>query len=68
MRPFVGAGVLGGFTTFSTYCADIERLVREQRAGVALAYLVATVVVAMVAVSIGVVGTRRVAMVRRRSR
>jgi CrcB protein len=68
LRPFFGTGVLGGFTTFSTYCIDIERLVREDRAHVALAYLVATVVVAMVAVKIGVVVVRRVVLVMRGSR
>ncbi|MEU7057440.1 fluoride efflux transporter CrcB [Streptomyces sp. NPDC046197] len=68
LRPFFGTGVLGGFTTFSTYCADIERLVREGRAGVALVYLVATVVVAMVAVKIGVVGARRVVLATRGSK
>src|SRR5690242_7485541 len=26
VRPFFGTGVLGGFTTFSTYAADIRRL------------------------------------------
>jgi len=60
LRPFIGTGVLGGFTTFSTYCIDIERLVRQDRAGLALAYLVATVVVAMVAAKIGIAGTRRI--------
>lgn len=26
VRPFFGTGVLGGFTTFSTYAVDIQRL------------------------------------------
>ncbi|MFG2884616.1 fluoride efflux transporter CrcB [Streptomyces sp. NPDC048297] len=65
VRPFFGTGVLGGFTTFSTYCADIERLVRADRAGIALVYLVATVVVALVAVTIGEVGARSVLVVRK---
>ncbi|MFF4898093.1 fluoride efflux transporter CrcB [Streptomyces sp. NPDC001068] len=61
LRPFFGTGVLGGFTTFSTYCADIERLVREGMAGAALAYLALTVAAAMVAVTIGArVGRRAV--------
>ncbi|MCX4429911.1 fluoride efflux transporter CrcB [Streptomyces sp. NBC_00271] len=59
LRPFFGTGVLGGFTTFSTYCADIERLVAQERAGIALAYLAVTVVAAMVAVTIGVAAGRR---------
>ncbi|MFI1768553.1 fluoride efflux transporter CrcB [Streptomyces sp. NPDC020800] len=68
LRPFFATGVLGGFTTFSTYCVDIERLVREDRAGVALAYLAATVVFAMVAVKIGVVIARRAVLAMRGSR
>src|SRR5436190_14198558 len=31
VRPFFGTGVLGGFTTFSTYAVDIERLVDTGR-------------------------------------
>ncbi len=31
VRPFFGTGVLGGFTTFSTYVVDAQRLV-ERRA------------------------------------
>ncbi|MFC7617252.1 CrcB family protein [Actinokineospora soli] len=27
LRPFAGTGVLGGFTTFSAYTADVHRLV-----------------------------------------
>ncbi|MEU1300585.1 fluoride efflux transporter CrcB [Streptomyces shenzhenensis] len=68
LRPFFGTGVLGGFTTFSTYCADIERLVRQERVGLALAYLLATVVLALVAVRIGAVAARRLALTRRRPR
>ncbi|MFE9607339.1 fluoride efflux transporter CrcB [Streptomyces sp. NPDC006012] len=65
LRPFFGTGVLGGFTTFSTYCVDIERLVREGRVGLALAYLVATVVIALAAVRIGATVTRRAVQARR---
>jgi CrcB protein len=68
LRPFFGTGVLGGFTTFSTYCADIERLVREGMAGVALAYLALTVGAAMAAVTLGVLAGRRVGRVGRATR
>ncbi|MEV7673775.1 fluoride efflux transporter CrcB [Streptomyces sp. NPDC088752] len=59
LRPFFGTGFLGGFTTFSTYCVDIERLVDAGRAATALAYLAATVVAALAAVALGASGTRR---------
>lgn len=60
LRPFFGTGVLGGFTTFSTYCADIERLVTGGRAGIALTYLAATAVAALAAVTVGAWSTRRI--------
>ncbi|MFK4148868.1 fluoride efflux transporter CrcB [Streptomyces sp. NPDC004065] len=66
LRPFFATGVLGGFTTFSTYCADIERLVRLGRPGPALLYLAGTVVVALGAAAIGMAGTRLL-LVRRGS-
>ncbi|UGQ15454.1 fluoride efflux transporter CrcB [Yinghuangia sp. ASG 101] len=50
VRPFVGTGILGGFTTFSTYAVDIRRLVEHERAGLAAAYLAATVLTALVCV------------------
>ncbi|MFE7429736.1 fluoride efflux transporter CrcB [Streptomyces sp. NPDC014646] len=60
VRPFFGTGVLGGFTTFSTYAVDIQRLVdgRETRTG--LAYLALTPVIALTAVWLAVALTRRV--------
>ncbi|MEU9850684.1 fluoride efflux transporter CrcB [Streptomyces sp. NPDC047985] len=60
VRPFFGTGVLGGFTTFSTYAVDIQRLMdgRETRTG--LAYLALTPVVALTAVWLAAALTRRV--------
>ncbi|MFI9200273.1 fluoride efflux transporter CrcB [Streptomyces sp. NPDC053048] len=58
-RPFLGTGVLGGFTTFSTYAVDIEELVAEGRVVTALAYAAGTVLAAMAAVWLGATGTRR---------
>ncbi|MFD6916163.1 CrcB family protein [Streptomyces virginiae] len=50
LRPFVGVGVLGGFTTFSTYAVDFSRLLDERETGTALAYGGFTVVAALGAV------------------
>ncbi|MFJ9849805.1 fluoride efflux transporter CrcB [Streptomyces sp. NPDC101150] len=50
VRPFLGTGILGGFTTFSTYAVDIARLVDARRAALGLAYLAATLFAAMAAV------------------
>ena len=60
VRPFLGVGVLGGFTTFSTYVVDVQRLVAAGAAGTALAYLFATVAAAVAAVSLGGVLARSV--------
>lgn len=59
VRPFFGTGVLGGFTTFSTYAVDIERLVDAGRARTGLAYLGLTLLAALAAVWSAVWLTRR---------
>ncbi|MEW2566691.1 fluoride efflux transporter CrcB [Streptomyces sp. NPDC047070] len=60
VRPFFGTGVLGGFTTFSTYAVDIQRLIDEGHPRTALAYLAATLLAALAAVWAAVALTRRV--------
>ncbi|MBQ0901135.1 CrcB family protein [Micromonospora sp. U21] len=52
-RPFLGVGVLGGFTTFSTYAVDVQQAVVAGAPATALAYLAATVLGALVAVWLG---------------
>lgn len=58
VRPFFGTGILGGFTTFSTYAVDVQRLVLADRPASALSYLVGTLVAALVAVWLGATATR----------
>lgn len=60
VRPFFGTGVLGGFTTFSTYAVDIQRLVTTGEARTALAYLAVTASAALSAVWLAAVATRLV--------
>ena len=60
VRPFFGTGVLGGFTTFSTYAVEAERLVDAGAARTGLVYLGLTPLVALAAVWSAVVVTRRV--------
>ncbi|MEU6678470.1 fluoride efflux transporter CrcB [Streptomyces sp. NPDC046925] len=60
LRPFFGTGVLGGFTTFSTYAMDIERLVKDGHARTGLAYLGLTLLAALAAVWSAAWLTRRV--------
>jgi len=59
LRPFLGTGVLGGFTTFSTYTVDIQRLVAGAHAGMALLYLTLTPIGALLAVWATATTTRR---------
>ncbi|MCT9089016.1 fluoride efflux transporter CrcB [Streptomyces sp. ASQP_92] len=64
VRPFFGTGVLGGFTTFSTYTVDIQKLLSAGRPRTALGYLALTLLAALAAVWGAVWLTRR-ALVRR---
>nr|WP_157536820.1 fluoride efflux transporter CrcB [Kitasatospora mediocidica] len=59
LRPFFGTGVLGGFTTFSTYAVDIHRLVEGKHAATGLAYLALTLLAALLAVWTAATLTRR---------
>lgn len=60
VRPFFGTGVLGGFTTFSTWAVDIQRLVDHGRPVTGLAYLAATLLAALTAVWLASTAARRV--------
>ncbi|MFF3782993.1 fluoride efflux transporter CrcB [Streptomyces sp. NPDC001933] len=59
VRPFFGTGVLGGFTTFSTYAVDIQRLLDGGRLRAGLGYLGLTLFAALAAVWSAVWATRR---------
>ncbi|MFE6281006.1 fluoride efflux transporter CrcB [Streptomyces sp. NPDC057877] len=66
VRPFFGTGVLGGFTTFSTYAVDIHDLIDAGHPGTALAYLAATLLAALTAVWLATTAARRVLLGRQR--
>jgi CrcB protein len=53
-RPFLGTGVLGGYTTFSTYAVEARGLLAGGEAGLALVYLLGSVVVGLLAVVAGI--------------
>ena len=53
VRPFLGVGVLGGYTTFSTYSVQTETLVAGGRPLLGVAYLVGTLAAGLVAVVVG---------------
>ena len=59
VRPFFGTGILGGFTTFSTYVVDTRALVATGHAAVASAYLLGTLAAGLLAVVAGLRLTER---------
>ncbi|MEV6317350.1 CrcB family protein [Streptomyces sp. NPDC051776] len=50
LRPFLGTGVLGGYTTFSTYAVGLVGLLRRGEVGIAAAYAAGTLAAAFGAV------------------
>jgi len=70
-RPFLAVGVLGGYTTFSTFAVEAERLVSAKEPLLAVGYVAATLVCCLVAVwlstSLTLVLGRRIRARRRRS-
>lgn len=60
VRPFLGVGVLGGFTTFSAYAVELQQLVAAGAFGVAAAYLAGTAIAAVGATWLGLAIARRI--------
>ena len=58
VRPFLGVGVLGGYTTFSTYAVEIRNLIVAGAPGAAAFYLLATLAAALAAVLAGMTAAR----------
>lgn len=54
LRPFLGVGVLGGYTTFSTYMLESRDLLAGDQAATAFAYLAGSLVAGLVAVWLGI--------------
>jgi fluoride exporter len=54
LRPFLGTGVLGGYTTFSTFAVDVVRLADAGAWPVAAGYVLASVAGGVLAAAVGV--------------
>lgn len=52
-RAFVGTGVLGGFTTFSTFALETDRLIARQCGGRAAGYVAASLAAGLLAAAAG---------------
>lgn len=63
LRPFFGIGVLGGFTTFSTYVVEVIDTAEAGAVPLALLYGAGTILAALTATAAGLITTR--AMLRR---
>ena len=66
VRPFVGIGLLGGWTTFSTYALEARDLLAVGRPATALAYVAGSLVVGLLAVWLGMLAARRLGPAPRR--
>jgi len=64
VRPFVGVGILGGFTTYSTFAVDVVQLARHSHAAAAIAYVLASFAVCGAATFAAIVSTRALAQRR----
>lgn len=60
-RVLVGVGVLGGFTTFSAFSLDTVLLFERGDWGLAFAYILASVIGAILALAVGLAAVRAVA-------
>lgn len=65
LRPLLGTGVLGGFTTFSAYALDIHQLWTAGDRAAATGYLAGTLLGCVAATACAVVLTRRLVAGRR---
>lgn len=71
LRPFLGVGLLGGYTTFSAYMLESRELLVGGQAATAFAYLAGSLLAGLTAVWLGVASARvavRLAQLRRRRR
>lgn len=68
LRPFLGVGLLGGYTTFSTYMLDARDLLAAGQESTALAYLAGSLAAGLVAVWCGILTARAVVRVARPGR
>lgn len=58
VRPFLGVGILGGYTTFSTAMLEVQQMALAGNGGAALSYLAAMATAAVAAAFAGVTLTR----------
>jgi CrcB protein len=68
VRPLIGTGLLGGYTTFSTFAVEALTLARTGHAGPAAGYVVASCLGALTMAMIGLAVGRAVSRLANRER
>ncbi len=63
-RSFLGTGVCGALTTFSTMQVELFKMIEAARWGLAVSYAVATIVVGLIALAGATAAVRRVRTLR----
>lgn len=58
MRLFLTTGVLGGFTTFSSFSLDLAGLIESGKIGLGVAYAIASVLLSLIALLLGLATAR----------
>ncbi len=58
LAPFLMTGILGGFTTFSAFSLDVLTLYERGQAGIAAAYVLASVMLSLAAIMGGLAMAR----------
>ncbi|MDT0274470.1 fluoride efflux transporter CrcB [Blastococcus goldschmidtiae] len=61
LRPFLGTGVLGGFTTYSAFAVETVQLTDAGRPGLAAGYVAASVLGGVAASALGTLAGRAAA-------
>jgi CrcB protein len=59
-RPFLGTGICGGLTTFSTMQVETLKMVEHGHYGLAAGYIAASIAAGLIAVYLGTTLVRRV--------
>lgn len=60
VRLFVAVGILGGYTTFSSFALDVANMIERGQAGAALGYVLISVIGSVLAVFAGLMLTRAI--------
>ena len=68
VRPFLAIGLLGAYTTFSTYSVESDLLLQDGRVAIGLTYAIVSLVAGGIAVYLGIVTGRSWPAVRGRGR